>query len=264
MTNPFKEFIYKYRLYGFHKFVSFLRAEIIRVFFNIFKHSYSQCQEDLILSHLLFDVSKGFYVDVGAYDPIRFSNTRRFYHLGWSGINIEPNLVQFQRFEKFRKRDINLNIGVSEKYSKMYYYKMNPTTLSTFSQLKMKEYKGKGFVLEEKKIVQIMPLKMIFKKYLKQKQIHFITIDVEGFDMHVLNSNDWSRYRPIIVCLEIHFKETHRLEDQKRERMIIRYMMSKQYTFVGKTLLNYFFVDSEKIDQVHLMKYMTNKRVYEK
>lgn len=256
--------IYKLKLYGPIKFGKYLFAEFKMVFYHIFFQSYSQCQEDLILATLLSNVSKGFYIDIGAYDPIRFSNTRRFYQRGWSGINVEPNLFQYARFKKFRSRDINLNIGVSNKRANMYYYKMNPTTLSTFSARKAEEYQRKGYVLEEKRIVPILPLNLIFRKYVKKKVVHFMTIDVEGFDMEVLRGNDWSVFRPVVVCLEIHFSESNSRDDKMRELMIIKFMRNHNYSYVGKTLLNYFFVDDSQIDQIHLLNHATTKRIYEK
>lgn len=53
-------------------------------------------------------------------------------------------------------------------------------------------------------MVNVLPLNEILEKYLPQKQkIEFMTIDVEGFDLEVLESNDWNRYRPMYVLVEI-------------------------------------------------------------
>ena len=59
---------------------------------------YSQTGEDAILAHLLFDHDCGFYVDVGAFHPIQYSNTYYFYRRGWTGINIEPTPGQIDLF----------------------------------------------------------------------------------------------------------------------------------------------------------------------
>jgi hypothetical protein len=53
--------------------------------------SYSQEGEDMILRRIFEGQEKGFYVDVGAHHPRRFSNTYYFYKLGWAGVNLEPN-----------------------------------------------------------------------------------------------------------------------------------------------------------------------------
>ena len=75
----------------------------------------SQCSpEDII--RLLFlggpKQYKGFYIDAGAQHPYRFSSTLTLYRRGWKGINIEPTPDAMSLFKIFRRRDINLNVGV--------------------------------------------------------------------------------------------------------------------------------------------------------
>jgi hypothetical protein len=53
--------------------------------------SYSQEGEDMILNRIFEGKCQGFYVDIGAHHPRRFSNTYFFYKHGWTGINVEPN-----------------------------------------------------------------------------------------------------------------------------------------------------------------------------
>lgn len=55
---------------------------------------YSQAGEDKFLEKLLPD--KGFFVDIGAYDGLKFSNTKRFYDKGWSGLAVEGTLKYFR------------------------------------------------------------------------------------------------------------------------------------------------------------------------
>ena len=75
--------------------------------------SYSIEGEDRIVRALLWEKhDKGFYVDVGAHHPFRFSNTYLFYTQGWSGINIDATPGSMKAFNKYRPRDINLEVGV--------------------------------------------------------------------------------------------------------------------------------------------------------
>ena len=75
--------------------------------------SYSIEGEDRIVRTLLWRKhDKGFYVDVGAHHPFRFSNTYLFYTQGWSGINIDATPGSMKAFNKYRPRDINLEVGV--------------------------------------------------------------------------------------------------------------------------------------------------------
>src|SRR5487761_1447583 len=77
--------------------------------------SYAQYDEDIILSSLLFDVNKGFYVDVGANHSTHDSVTKYFYDKGWRGVNIEPLKSLSLKLNKDRPKDINVACGVGDK-----------------------------------------------------------------------------------------------------------------------------------------------------
>jgi hypothetical protein len=97
--------------------------------------SYSQEGEDLILYRILYGkINKGFYVDVGAHHPKRFSNTYFFYKRGWCGINIEPMPGSKKIFDKYRTKDINLEIPISSREEELTYYVFNDPALNGFSK----------------------------------------------------------------------------------------------------------------------------------
>lgn len=204
------------------KYISIIRKKGLAYFFNAAKTelrkkifvvvqklsyrdsdacTYSQYAEDLLL-HRLCDYKKdGFYIDVGANDPIVLSNTKKFYDLGWSGVNIEPNSNNFQSFIADRECDINLNVGVGSHTGSMSFYKFVPDTLSTFSKKVADTLTANGISLIGTETVHIMPLADVFKS-IKKDRVDFISIDTEGHDMEVLMSNDWGRYRAHVICIE--------------------------------------------------------------
>ncbi len=193
----------KVRQYGVRQSIQFALYELkLKWYYPIILNSYSQLQEDLILDKLTGHKEKGVYVDVGAFDPKRFSNTMRFYRRGWRGITIEPNRLYWQRFLSARKHDINLNAGVGQKRGTLTFYAMDPPTISTFQKDQVSVYKKQGFRLVETVAVPVYPLKQIFQKYLRNKTIDFMSIDVEGMEIEVLRSNDWNKYRPRYLCIE--------------------------------------------------------------
>ncbi|MEK7621060.1 MAG: FkbM family methyltransferase [Patescibacteria group bacterium] len=169
---------------------------------------FAQYNEDIIIASLLPNIENGFYVDVGANDEEYHSVTKYFYQRGWSGINIEPIPRLLKVFEKKRKRDINLNIAVSEKKGTLKFREYPEhdgfSTLST-------ESKG-----EESKLnipyndysVKVDSLENIFSEN-SIKKIDFLKIDVEGYEFEVLKSNNWEKYRPTVVCIEAN----HRTDD---------------------------------------------------
>lgn len=194
--------IEKLKIYGIKTFFSYLVLETFyRLWTNVFLGSYSQQGEDLFMDKLL-KKKKGFYVDVGANDPDRFNNTKMFYKKGWNGINIEPDSGLFAKLSKKRKRDINLNIGIGEEKSDIVYYKFIPHTLSTFSKEEADNYVAQGFRLVGTKKVFVKRLEDVLAETVGARDIDFISIDTEGYDIHVLKSNDWQRFRPRLICIE--------------------------------------------------------------
>src|SRR5690349_18351333 len=78
------------------------------------RRSYSQEGEDMVLRRVFEHKAHGFYVDVGAHHPMRFSNTYFFYRRGWRGINIDARPGSKREFDRARPRDINVECGVAQ------------------------------------------------------------------------------------------------------------------------------------------------------
>lgn len=155
--------------------------------------SYAQCREDIILYHVLKEVKKIKWVDVGANDPSYINVTKFFYDRGGSGINIEPLEKYKNAYEIERKRDINLNIGISEECGFLTLY--GNDTGASFSDLSQKSF-------GEKK-VPVDRLDNVCEKYIdKDEEIHFMKVDVEQYEKEVLASADFNKYRPWILVVE--------------------------------------------------------------
>jgi len=179
----------------------FFNSVILKILGIRIVRGYAQCGEDLIMESLL-PKKNGFFVDVGANHPIRASNTYLLYKKGWRGISIEPNPSQMRLFKIFRKKDINLNIGIGQEKSEITFYVFKTNTLSTFDKKSADEYQKMGYKLKKIIKVPVLPLKEILETYVSNKEIDFISVDTEGYDMEVLKSNDWKKYRPHFVILE--------------------------------------------------------------
>lgn len=162
--------------------------------------TYAQYNEDLILLALLHDVKTGFYVDVGANYPIIDSVTKIFYDKGWTGINIEPIESLYQQFLKTRPKDINLRCGAGKEAGKATLREYTDISGHSTFNLQQKKQHDKSLKYTDYE-VSIRTLKDIFEEY-KTKHIHFLKIDVEGFEYEVVAGNDWSQYRPEIICIE--------------------------------------------------------------
>jgi len=195
--------------------------------------SYSQEGEDMILRRVFEGKKSGFYVDIGAHHPLRFSNTHYFYRRGWRGINVEPNPDSIRAFQSARRRDFNLQVGVSNYAGRLTYYLFDESALNTFdgalvkSRLADTAYKVVGTIE-----IPVERLDSILEKYLPENtEIDFLSIDVEGLDFAVLNSNDWRLYRPKIVLVEALGKS---LEDVLHGE-IFYFMKGQGYELFAKT-----------------------------
>lgn len=168
--------------------------------------SYAQEGEDLILHRLFQDRPRGFYVDVGAHHPVRFSNTYFFYRRGWRGINIDAMPNSMILFNKLRKRDINLEQAVSAQPRRLTYFMLNDPALNGFSRTLSEKYVREGggaYTILAEIPLETRTLAEILGKHLPAGQaIDFLSIDVEGWEMQVLESNDWERYRPAVILVE--------------------------------------------------------------
>jgi FkbM family methyltransferase len=163
--------------------------------------SYSQEGEDLILKRIFGEQKEGFYIDIGAHHPYRFSNTMHFYKKGWRGINVDPLPGMKSIFDKERPKDINIEKGVSNKKHIITYFSFAEPAYNTFDQALAKKREQKSELLETID-VQCLPLSEILQEA-GVSEIDFLTIDVEGWELEVLASNDWSRFLPKVIVLEI-------------------------------------------------------------
>lgn len=165
--------------------------------------SYSQEGEDLVLARLFHAQKLGLYVDVGAHHPLRFSNTHRFYLQGWRGVNIEPNPELMAAFAAVRPGDVNVACGVSNVYGKLTYYMFNDPALNSFDEELTRSRESGAYHVVQTRELDVVPLADLLDQCLVPgAPIHFMSVDVEGLDLKVLESNDWERFRPRCVVVE--------------------------------------------------------------
>ena len=181
---------------------------------------YSQEGEDCILSriyeHSMFkDKQTGFFVDVGALHPIRFSNTYKFYKKGWRGINIDALPGSMKAFKQLRPLDINLEVPISNEKAAIPFYIFKENALNTFSPEVVEERAKTGSKVER-------------------------VINVEGFDFKVLQSNNWQKYRPDILLLE---SELQLLDFMNSD--IYHFMQKNGYTIYAKSVKTYFLKNDD-------------------
>lgn len=202
-------------------------------FYNHSLKSYAQEGEDIILNSIFKNVQKGFYVDVGAHHPMKYSNTYFFYKKGWNGINIDAMPGSMKLFNKIRKRDINLEMGVAKEEGVLDYYMFKEPALNGF--LSSEEAKSKKSDILRCKKIFVLPLSKILDKHLKKgKKIDFLSVDVEGLDLDVLKSNNWEKYKPEVILVEIRSNDYSELTNDE----VHKFLQNKNYSLIAKTRLN--------------------------
>ena len=199
---------------------------------------YGQDGEDVILDRMLERQAVGFYVDVGAHHPVRFSNTYLFYQRGWRGINIDAMPGSMKKFEQLRPRDINIECGVAGNAGKLMYHRFNEPALNTFDAAEAQLKNKPPYQMIDAVEVSVERLDALLVRHLPARQrIDFLSVDVEGKDEEVLRSNDWSSFRPRFILAET--LRTNMLS--LGECPVVNFLRSVGYTPVCKAYNTSFF-----------------------
>ena len=209
------------------------------------RRSYAQCGEDLIIDFLfaLLKLSKVRYLDIGAHHPTYLSNTYFFYERGASGVCVEPDAALAGAFSRTRPRDICLNVGIAPTEGSADFFHMSTPTLNTFSREQAEQYESYGTQrIESITQVPIRNINKVIEAYFESAP-ELVSLDVEGLDLAILQSLDYSRHRPAVFCIEtLSFTENqseHKLDE------IIDWMKAHDYMVYADTYVNSVFVDNE-------------------
>jgi len=164
--------------------------------------SFSQEGEDKILDRLFTDKYQGFYVDIGAYHPFLFSNTQLFYLKGWRGINIDATYGSMQLFKDFRQEDINIECCITSDARGVQLDVYNEPALNSIISGRAAEMPNQFYVTEQV-TMESRRLEDILGEHLPSGvEIDFMNIDVEGADLEVMHSSNWTKYRPRVLVVE--------------------------------------------------------------
>jgi FkbM family methyltransferase len=206
--------------------------------------SYAQKHEDVRLDRVFPRGRPGFYIDVGANGPVRYSVTKHFYDLGWHGINVEPALHPFEQLREARRRDVNLHVALSNEAGELVLFEFpcDFSALSTRSEEHAARHKGAGLPCVERKVAT-MTLARVCEKHV-EGTIDFLSVDVEGHELEVLQGGDWKRWRPRVVVVEA-TEPTTSIPAHGRWEHVLR---EADYVFAAFDGLNRYYVRSEESD----------------
>lgn len=205
--------------------------------------TYSQQGEDIILRNLFVGHHQGFYVDIGAYHPFRYSNTYFFYKRGWKGLAVDATPGTAVLFKKYRPRDISIDAAVGREDKEAQLYMFEEGGLNTLSEeVALQQSKIPDRPIIATRQVRIRPLRGIFEDHLAGTQpIDILSIDVEGYDLDVLQSNNWAKYIPkIVVCEDLLLRDL----EETGSSPVCEFLKSKGFVLYAKCVHSLIFVHS--------------------
>ena len=207
--------------------------------------SYSQVAEDLLAAFYLRRDSDITCVDVGCLWPVQHSNTYMFYSRGGSGVCIDPNTTVRSAYEETRPRDQFFNCGVSQEAGFLDYFQFANPVFNTFSPARALELHNsgrKGRALVAQTSVEVLPLRDILLKADWRGKfgatIDFLSIDVEGKELDVISSIDFSYARPQLIVMETAVKT-----EKQNGILAQRLLLDMGYRICGETGHDTFFRD---------------------
>tara|TARA_B100001123_G_C15282454_1_gene1014480 strand:+ start:1317 stop:2078 length:762 start_codon:yes stop_codon:yes gene_type:complete len=203
-----------------------------------FQKTYSKNTVDLLINYLFRNNDKGIYIDVGCAHPIEDNNTYILHKKGWSGINIDLDSYNIDLFNSLRPMDYNKNIAISDKAGDvdLYFYHHK----SKINTIEKNVHQSRSEKIEKVIKIKADTLNNIIENSpFKGKKINYLTIDVEGHEMKVLQGFDIIKYNPDIVVVEFLDLKLKKLEFHEQNINTIlnsnlyKFMLSKKYHFVN-------------------------------
>lgn len=207
----------------------------IYLYYNIFirykflqrsRKTFSQFGEDIFITSFFEKNFIGQYVDLGAYHPMKLSNTYLLYKKGWTGSNVDLNPVSIDLFNIARKKDRNICCLVSnESNIEKNAYIHNNWSAGNFTDEDNKSLEAKN---EKRKM-----LTKTFEEIINHN-FDFLNIDLEEHDYEVLKTINLNKYNPRLICIEI-------LKKSKNKEKIFKYMQKYNFKFIKNCNISYFF-----------------------
>ena len=214
--------------------------------------SHAQNFEDVMLWRCFGQLKSGFYIDIGADDPVSDSVTKSFYENGWSGINIDPSENSFTKLESDRKRDTNIQVAVDSTKGAIDFWNVPGTGLSTAIKKFADQHKSAGFEVNHVS-VKTRTLKDICEEFVRGP-INFMKIDVEGFEKQVLLGADFEKFRPMVILVES-TEPNSQVENYSEWKHILE---ENDYKFCYGDGLNRFYLSKESAHLAVHFKYPPN------
>ncbi len=199
--------------------------------------SYAQNQEDVLLHRVFGGQETGFYVDVGAFHPVRGSVTKAFYDRGWSGINVEPGQV-FEELAAARPRDVNLRMAALDRVGEVAFVE-DAADAGMSHVAATPGGPGPG---PAARMVPCDTIENIIRDHSRRRPVDFLKIDAEGAEAAIIGHTDWRRLRPRVLVIETTLPWSTTLANQDWEPVLLEQGYLRAF-FDG---INCFYIPEEE------------------
>ena len=189
--------------------------------------------EDTAVLSYFKDKKNGFYVDVGCYHPTHRNNTYVLHKKNWNGINIDTSQFSIELFDYLRPDDLNYHCAISNKneFIKLFYQKELSQLSTTERDQAETVFKGN---IKEKEVQAFTLDEILNRDKYKNSIIDFLDIDVEGADLKVLEGLSFDKFKPELVCVEIHAKEI-------KKHDIYNFLIDRNYELYWSGVFSHIF-----------------------
>lgn len=198
---------------------------------------FAQTGEDIIISNYFHEKRDGFYIEVGASHPLRFSNSFFLYLRGWKGILIDANKDLVDKASQIRVNDLCVHTAVSDYNGEVTFHIFDEYLVSTMDEDQKAEWQKKWNIVESKTVPCATLDSILEDKINITTQIDFLSIDTEGNDLNVLKGLNLNKYRPKLIVIEIHNFNIENIE----ENDIYVYLKNNSYKLIGYIIMNAYF-----------------------
>ena len=206
------------------------------------RRCYSQEGEDMVLVAMFGDAYQGIYVDIGAHDPLRWSNTKKLADRGWWGLNVDPLPGTAERFRKHRPRDVviqaAIDIGCDDGLAYWMFDEPRWNCLSPTEPIAYKD--GVATRPTSRVTVPVISIEQALDRT-GLDRVDLINIDIEGGEEHILRHWPWERYAPKAICVEV----VGRPAAEVAEIALTRFLAQRGMVFASQLVCSVIYVERE-------------------
>ena len=174
---------------------------------------------------------------MGCYHPYKGSLTYKLYDRGWNGINIDISKTSIDLFNISRKKDINLNLAISNFDGETYYYENSPINQQN-SLIQTND-------LQKKIKIQCLTLDTVLKNK-DLEEFDFLNIDVEGNELEVLKGLNLKKFKPKLITIE----NNDLTINEYLESEVCKILIKSDYTLVNKIGVTNFFMPNQLANKI--------------